>query len=123
MRKNYVKPTLITEVFNSSNYIAACYVIYCVLPNNNAKGNVYFESNGIAGLQTGSNSDRLIGQGVTGCGAAHKGVQLDEAPTNNSYWKSSRTGEVQAVFSWSDNHGWHSAPTSTTNWETNPNAS
>lgn len=123
MRKNYVKPTMITEVFNTSNYIAACYVIKCVLPNNNARGDVYLESNGREGLQTGYNGDRQIGQWVTGCGAEHKGVQLDEAPTNNSYWKSSKTGEVQEVFSWEDNHGWHSAPTSTTNWETNRNAS
>ena len=123
MRKNYVKPALTVEAFNTSNYIAACYVIYCVLPNNNEQGNVYYESNGVEGLQTGRNGDRTIGSYVTGCGAEHKGVQLDEPPTNNSYWKSTKTGEVQEVFSWSDNHGWHSAPTSTTNWETNPNAS
>lgn len=59
MRKNYVKPVIISEIFDSENYCASCehtedgYGMYNFTcdAGGGTSGKVYLETNGIPGLQ------------------------------------------------------------------------
>lgn len=120
--KSYVKPMMEGEVFVANEYVSACWWVDC----NINYGDVYLETNGQDGLQkNGLNRDTLIGSRVSGCGTIHNGVT--EEPTANGYWVErgllGTTGTVKDVFSWEDNHGWHSSYIEKAHWDTNPNAS
>lgn len=92
MKKAYVKPSMESEAFVPQTYIAACgdsgttYLFKCDA-GGGIPGNVYVESNNVAGLQTKSSgswwdgdyvaADRSLG-GYEACGSSHEADSDDE---------------------------------------------
>lgn len=125
MKREYSKPAMNVEVFEASEYVAACYKINCNVPGS---GKLWAETNGQEGLQTyGSNKDtQLTFEYYTACNEWHKGVIQGEDPKFNGYWKQ-KNGTVTQVYWWEENLGsgidYHATTMNKINWETNPNAS
>lgn len=132
MKREYSKPAMEVEVFEASEYVAACFRIKCNVPY----GTGYKETNGIAGYQSIGGydietrkfykRDEYIASGE-GCGVWHVGVNLDTPkPIENAMWQESN-GNYYPVFHWTDtSHGSnpnHFSKVSDTEWATNPNAS
>lgn len=65
MRREYTRPIMICETFSADEYVAACgesgttYLFTCDAAINGLGGTVYQETNGIDGLQKGS--DKKLG--------------------------------------------------------------
>lgn len=81
-KRMYIKPSLESETFVPQNYIAACgdsgtvYKFTCDAGGGDS-GNVYLETNGKPGLQTGWNGDRPLG-GYHACGSTHEAESTDD---------------------------------------------
>lgn len=81
-KRMYIKPVLESETFVPQNYIAACgdsgtvYKFTCDA-GGGVSGNVYLETNGEPGLQTGWNGDRSLG-GYHACGSTHEAESTDD---------------------------------------------
>lgn len=135
--KKYVKPTMNGEMFVANEYVGACYVINCNVPDavdwsgfwpEGLDVYLYSESNGSSGLQTtGSNPDKLIlsGNGIGGCDEWHKGVISGTAPSYNGYWVIEDQDPIQ-VYWWDEELGSAydvHATTSPQTAKSNPNAS
>lgn len=81
-KRMYIKPVLESETFVPQNYIAACgdsgtvYKFTCDA-GGGVSGNVYLETNGKPGLQTGWNGDRSLG-GYHACGSTHEAESTDD---------------------------------------------
>lgn len=122
MKREYSKPAMEVEVFEASEYVAACWKIKCNVPN----GVGYIETNGKPGFQQGSwyeKGDTYIASGY-GCNIYHIGVE--EKPVANAMWQESRSGRYYEVFHWVDgkgNNGHHFSKVADAEWESNPNAS
>ena len=138
MKKAYVKPSMESEAFIPSEYIAACWLIACDVD----WGSGYYETNGMPGCQTqrtykgeGSRwdpsnwveADECFISDVSGCNTTHKGVNLPSAPTPNCYWVTGRDKpDEYNAFTWYQQVGHGHLPThvsTLTDFETNPNAS
>lgn len=82
MKKAYIKPILESETFVPQNYIAACgdsgtvYKFKCDA-GGGITGNVYLETNGKPGLQTGRGGDRYL-SGYHACGTTHEAESTDD---------------------------------------------
>ena len=79
--KNYVKPMMESEVFAANEYIAACgsgttYLFTCDAGGGRS-GNVYLETNGRPGLQTGWGGDQYL-SGYHACGTQHEADSDDD---------------------------------------------
>ena len=136
MKKAYVKPSMESEAFIPSEYIAACWLIACDVK----LGSGYYETNGLPGCQTrrtntGSvwrpnwvEADECFISDVSGCNTTHKGVNLPSAPTPNCYWVTTWRDAPDAynAFTWYQEVGHGHLPTHVStlkDLETNPNAS
>lgn len=131
MKREYSKPAMQVEVFEASEYVAACWKIKCNVPD----GTGYYETNGIPGYQSRGGYTKVDGKWVSykrdtyiasgyGCGIYHIGVE--EKPFANAMWQESGSGNYYEVFHWVDGHGnngHHFSKVADAEWETNPNAS
>ena len=124
MRKNYVKPALISENFIPQVYCAACehtesgagmYKFVCDAGKNIGGGYLYKETNSVAGLQKddfcncGSNhqssrrcsnwvdGDELLG-GYKACNESHEAPTTDEFPAG--YYVPYYSNDVYNVLLW-----------------------
>lgn len=80
--REYVKPTMEGEVFAANEYIAACHDINKVYKfkcdaGGGRSGDVYLETNGKPGLQTGWGGDRYL-SGYHACGTTHEAKTTDD---------------------------------------------
>lgn len=116
MRKNYVKPALISEEFVPQTYVAVCkgqvkWSINCNVPDgygyidNNEDGNYDSDTDT---LLTPSRNNKP--QTVWGCGETHDDVVLPEGQTpyqKNAMWHPTGYGSGSdfAVFYWRDGTG------------------
>lgn len=130
MKREYSKPAMEVEVFEASEYVAACWKINCNVPNGygykDANGNNTYDK-GIDKLLTPSDR-RGNPSTVWGCGTWHTGVKgvPDDGPQANAMWHPNRGGNDYAVYYWRDGNGAldvHFSKVSDAKWETNPNAS
>lgn len=116
MKREYVTPTAVCEVFAANDYVAACvntdwvYKFKCTAP---ASANVYVESNGVAGLQTTASgygynrvpADTQICGGYSGlrdyhpCGATHD-VTVPIGTAASSEFLSGYLGDGTSVIVW-----------------------
>ena len=82
MKRVYERPMMFAQEFTANEYIAACgdsgtsYKFVCDA-GNGWMGNVYIESNGEDGLQTGSNGDSYL-SGYSACGTSHIADSSDD---------------------------------------------
>lgn len=106
MKREYVRPTAVVEQFEANDYVAACYMIYCETPNNNASYNkIYYDSNN-NGIK--DNADRQVysnNWGFNGCGRYHKGVVQGTPPVANGFVTDSRGNNSAPVFIWEEKLG------------------
>lgn len=108
MRKNYVKPALISEEFVPQTYVAACegqvtWSIKCNVP----EGYGYLDNNQNNKYDSG---DTLLCYGVHGCDETHNNVVLPEGVSpydTNARWHESRSGKDYPVFYWTDGDGYY----------------
>ena len=117
MKKAYVKPSMESEEFVPNTYVAACgdsgttYLFTCDA-GGGYSGNVYVESNGVAGLQTDGewipgtgwgdwghwqSADRSLG-GYHACGTKHEADSDDEFL--NGYYVPYGSSRVTDVIIW-----------------------
>lgn len=117
MKKAYVKPSMESEAFVPNTYVAACgdsgttYLFKCDAGGGES-GNVYVESNGVAGLQTDGewipgtgwgdwghwqSADRSLG-GYHACGTKHEADSDDEFL--NGYYVPYGSNRVTNVIIW-----------------------
>lgn len=123
MKKEYVRPMMESETFITDEYIAACWTVWCNVPD----GTGYYEKNGEPGYQSGYDGDEKIASGW-GCGTSHTASGIDAAgPSANAMWQEDRSGEFYEVFYWRARvHGSlsdHFSKVEDAKWEKNPNAS
>ena len=132
MKKHYVKPRLISEMFHADEYIAACgdggtvYNFKCDAGlvgqfMGEAYGNygdVYQETNNVSGLQTGNNGDKqlakastLMGYYVSGyhaCNATHEAENLSDNTFLQGYYvpdEGTDAGKTIQVIIWRGPNG------------------
>lgn len=80
-KRAYIKPILESETFIPQTYIANCgdsgtiYKFTCDA-GGGVSGNVYLETNGLPGLQTGRGRDQYLG-GYHACGRTHEASSKD----------------------------------------------
>ena len=88
MKRKYFKPSMGIEMFEASEYIAACYRMQCNVDNKNkfVGGVAYNETNGKQGYQS---SDHIISTG-RGCGATYTVKTQGELLPNAMWHKGSR---------------------------------
>lgn len=117
MKKAYIKPSMESEAFVPNTYVAACgdsgttYLFTCDA-GGGYSGNVYVESNGVAGLQTDGewipgtgwgdwghwqSADRSLG-GYHACGTKHEADSDDEFL--NGYYVPYGSNRVTDVIIW-----------------------
>lgn len=121
MKREYCKPAMEVEVFEASEYVAACWKIKCNVPS----GYGYKDNNSNGYYDSGD--EILTPDNVHGCGVWHNGVKgvPDDGPKANAMWHPYR-GKDYPVYSWRDGDGVldiHFSKASDAQWETNPNAS
>ena len=124
MKKTYSTPSIKVEVFEASEFVAACYKIKCTFPG---EGTIWAESGKKEGLQTwGTKKDIKLVSNVVACNQFHKGVIKSEEPKANGYFKPIG-GSAVPVYWWKEDLGsssdYHATTIDKINWETNPNAS
>ncbi|MDO4491083.1 MAG: hypothetical protein Q4B85_08460 [Lachnospiraceae bacterium] len=125
MKRKYVTPTAECEVFAANEYVAACWKIFCNVPN----GYAFEDLNGNGKYD--KRSENIIASGY-GCGEWHTGIEKDpsDVPVANAMWQptfwGSDSGAAYPVY-WfstgSGNNNQHFSKVSDAQWETNPNAS
>lgn len=82
MKRKYVRPWMVGEEFSPNEFIAACgdsntvYKFKCDA-GGGVVGNVYLETNGQEGLQTGKGGDKLL-SGYKACGTTHEAQTTDD---------------------------------------------
>ena len=82
MKRKYVRPWMVGEEFSPNEFIAACgdsntvYKFKCDA-GGGVVGNVYLETNGQEGLQTGRGGDKLL-SGYKACGTTHEAQTTDD---------------------------------------------
>lgn len=119
MKREYVTPTAVCEVFAANDYVAACvntdwvYKFKCTAP---ASDDVYVESNGVAGLQRqgGWNGGQWVDADtnlVTGwgsyyhpCGATHDVTAPIGTPASSEFL-SGYLGDGTSVIIWRGEDG------------------
>lgn len=135
MKKTYVRPMMVGERFVSNEYVAACWKINC----NVELGIGFIDTNGNG--QYDSTDEKICSNNPRqGCGEWHTGVEgvPDDGPAANAMWQPVEwkggiifgsyqpVGDAYPVYWWStdsSDHGQHFSKVSSTEWETNPNAS
>lgn len=134
MKREYSKPAMEVEVFEASEYVAACYTINC----NTGKGILFDDKNG-DGKYNGRR-ELLYARftGYHGCGEKHDAAGLpDGGLTHNAYFQDTSNGSIDGrlvgnpypVFYWEekDRKGnvvdVHFSRLGTEDWFPNPNAS
>lgn len=130
MKKNYVKPSIMSEKFLSTEYIAACWKNNC----NVSLGIGFIDKDGDGKYDNGEEICKLNPR--SGCEDWHKGVEgvPGDGPTANAMWQPVRrtffgyteNGEPYPVYWWStgsSDSDQHFSKVSSAQWETNPNAS
>ena len=85
MKKEYVKPQILSEEFQPQTYVAACYSILCKGPNNNEASTALFvDKNGNGLFDIDADDIIAYGNGARfhGCGGHHdvKGEAKPSAP-------------------------------------------
>lgn len=97
MKKNYVRPMMVGERFTANEYVAACgdkeYGMYRFKCDAGASkpdyNTVYYETNGVAGLQTEGYYDatekKYIQPDFRKTGSYHACGKTHEAPTNDEF--------------------------------------
>lgn len=113
MKRAYVRPTMVGERFVANEYVAACgdteygkYKFVCDA-GGGARGDVYEETNGQPGLQTGRGGDKCLTSGHTifnytyfhACNKTHEADTTDEFL--NGYYVPYR-GSAQDVIIWTE---------------------
>lgn len=82
-KRAYIKPALESEIFVPQNYIAACgdlnkvYKFKCDAGDGKS-GDVYLETNGKPGLQTGWRGGDQYLSGYHACGSTHEAKTTDD---------------------------------------------
>lgn len=82
MKRKYERPWMVGEEFSPNEFIAACgdsntvYKFKCDA-GGGVVGNVYLETNGQEGLQTGRGGDRYL-SGYQACGTTHEAQTTDD---------------------------------------------
>lgn len=82
MKRKYERPWMVGEEFSPNEFIAACgdsntvYKFKCDA-GGGVVGNVYLETNGQEGLQTGRGGDKLL-SGYKACGTTHEAQTTDD---------------------------------------------
>lgn len=129
MKREYSKPAMEVEVFEASEYVAACYILNCNVP----AGFGFIDNNGNKKYDDG---DTYIAAG-TGCGTKHIGVNEPQGPHMNSMWQPTYTdwwgnpdvdrpkGKAFDTYHWEQASKGHLSDhfTRDVKWESNPNAS
>lgn len=127
MKREYSKPVMNVEVFEASEYVAACWKINCNVPS----GYGYLDKNS-NGKYDKSYDEKLTPDNVYGCGTWHTGVKgvPDDGPTANAMWHANASwgssSKDYPVYYWRDGNGTldiHFSKVEDAEWETNPNAS
>lgn len=104
IKKVYNKPELKSEAFVPQSYVAACgdsgtvYKFKCDA-GGGVSGDVYLETNGTPGLQTGRGGDRYLSS-YHACGSSHEADSTDEFL--NGYYVINRWGTqtITPVIVW-----------------------
>lgn len=122
MKREYSKPAMKVDVFEASEYVAACWKVKCNVPwgfgyvDNNKNG------------KYDPITDTYIASG-RGCGTWHGGVPgvSGDGPKANAMWHPDGGGKDYEVFHWNQRvHGAlsdHFTKVKDAQWETNKNAS
>lgn len=109
MKREYVKPVMMGEAFVANEYVAACYHVHCITPNNNAKMKaLYNDSNGNGQLDSNDEVLYRPWTSFSGCNEVHKGVLTEDDIKVNGFLVD-RSGNSYGVFWWYDRRtGYHS---------------
>lgn len=110
MKRTYESPKAYVEEFTPNEYVAACgdsgttYLFTCDA-GGGTPGDVYLETNGQEGLQTGWGGDRYL-SGYHACGTQHEADSDDEFldgyyVTGSSFWGDKK---VTPVIVWRGPH-------------------
>ena len=90
--KTWNRPAAIGQQFVANEYVSACYNVWCVTPNGNAKFTyLYADSNGNGTFEPGV--DELLFDATSipknehfwGCGGQHEVIIQGDLPTNNGF--------------------------------------
>lgn len=102
MKRKYERPWMVGEEFSPNEFIAACgdsntvYRFKCDA-GGGVVGNVYLETNGQEGLQTGKGGDRYL-SGYKACGTTHEAQTTDDFL--DGYYVTGRGRNVTPVIVW-----------------------
>lgn len=107
MKREYVTPTAVVETFAATDYVAACYQIFCETPKNNSTYyKIYYDRNNDGKLDSNDGASVYSNnRGFHGCGYYHKGVVQDEPPTYNGFVTDSNGNNAARVFVWEEKLG------------------
>ena len=129
MKREYSTPAMKVEVFEASESVAACWKIYCNVPD----GYGYIDNNTNNKYDDGDTlltpSDKWMGIYIVhGCNTWHTGVKgvPNDGPKANAMWHVDGGGKDYPVYYWRDGNGpydVHFSKVSDAKWESNPNAS
>ena len=102
MKRKYERPWMVGEEFSPNEFIAACgdsntvYKFKCDA-GGGVVGDVYLETNGQEGLQTGRGGDRYL-SGYKACGTTHEAQTTDDFL--DGYYVTGRGRNVTPVIVW-----------------------
>ena len=125
MKKKYVRPTMVGEKFTANEYVAACFMINCVTPNNNGTFFTLYDDSDGNGTFNPDTDKELYNSwlGFSGCGTWHKNVEWDGDSIKPNGFVEDWNRKKYPVFYWKDKKGYHSTVAGKENYATNPNAS
>ena len=105
MKRKYERPWMVGEEFSPNEFIAACgdsntvYRFKCDA-GGGVVGDVYLETNGKEGLQTGRGGDRYL-SGYHACGTTHEAQTTDDFLNGYYVTESRKEGPViRPVIVW-----------------------
>ena len=126
MKREYSTPAMKVEVFEASEFVAACWKIRCNVPT----GYGYIDKNNNGKYDNGD--QKLTYDNVSGCKTWHTGVKgvPDDGPKANAMWHAKGNygsgSSDYPVYWWSTGNGTnnqHFSKVSDAQWEKDPNAS
>lgn len=104
MKRKYFKPSMDIEMFEASEYIAACWAAYCNVDTPRQGAVIYTENNDTHGCQ----EDDLNIQNISNYACRHKikfNLPAGQLPEANYMYDSNGTkkgGDIFKVFRWDD---------------------
>ena len=92
MMKAWTAPVAKAEEFVANDYVSACYKVWCVTPNGNAKFTYLYEDTNMNGTFE-AGQDALVFDATSipknehfwGCGGQHEVIIRGPLPTNNGF--------------------------------------